>query len=147
MFHQANLRVTDVSTTTINGVTKQRSLLQMWVETIVGQFTTLVNWPMITKKHDDLATVFKNRMIKDQCNPTIRLLFTTTYGSTSITGFVVDAIGSTCSVPIPVTLPGGTVTSLQGSTTEQIGSDPLTLWVTLSGSAKTFTLSSPIPLW
>src|ERR1700737_77874 len=67
MFHQANLRVTDVSTSTINGVTKQRSLLQMWVESIVTEFNSLVNWPMITKSHDQLATIFKNRMTKDQC--------------------------------------------------------------------------------
>jgi hypothetical protein len=146
MFHQANLRVTDVHSTTINGVTKQRSLLQMWVETIVSQFTALVDWPMITKKHDDLAAIFMARMTKDLCNPTTRLLLQTAGGKTTITGFVVDANGSMCSVPIPVTLPAGTVTSLQGSTMEKIGSDPLTLWVTLSGSAKTFTLTSPITL-
>lgn len=34
MFHQANLRVADVGPTTINGVTKPRSLYMMWAETI-----------------------------------------------------------------------------------------------------------------
>jgi hypothetical protein len=38
------------------------------------------------------------------------------------------------------------VTSLQGSTTEQIGSDPMTIWVTLSGAAKTFTLTAPVTI-
>ena len=146
MFHQANLRVTDVSNTTLNGVSNQRSLLQLWVESIVTEYTQLVNWPMITKPHDQLAAIFKNRMTKDQCNPAIRLLYTTTSGVTQITGFEVRATGNTCSVPIPVTLPGGSVTSLQSSTTEQIGNDPLTLWVPLTGSVKTFTLTNPITL-
>jgi hypothetical protein len=146
MFHQANLRVADVSTTTLNNVTKQRSLLQMWVESVVTEFNELVNWPMITKSHDQLAAIFTNRMVKDQCNPNVRLLYTTTAGVRSITGFEVSATGNTCSVPIPVTLRSGSVTSLQSSTTEQIGNDPLTIWVPLSGSAKTFTLTTSITL-
>ena len=144
MFHQDNLRVLDVNETTINGVTKQRSLIQMWVETVVTQFNACVNWPMITKKHDDLAEIFMNRMTKDQCNPTTRLVYSS--DGTQIIGFQVDATGSTCSVPIPVTIPSGTVTSLQGSTTEQIGNDPLTLWVTLSGGSMAFQLTTPISL-
>lgn len=146
MFHQANLRVTDVSNTTINGITKQRSLLQMWMESVVSEFNGLVTWPMITKSHDQLATVFMNRMLKDQCSPKVRLLYTTSGGVTKITGFQVTATSNICSAPIPVTLPGGSVTSLQSSTTEQIGSDPVTLWIPLKGSAKTFTLTNPIVL-
>jgi len=144
MFHQANLRVTDVSSTTINGVTKQRSLLQMWVETIVNRFTSLTTWPLITLKQDDLVTVFMDRMTKDQCQPKLRNIYSATNTTMKITGFEVSASGNQCSVPIPVTIPGGTVTSLQGSTTEQVGNDPLTLWVPLSGAAKTFQLSIPL---
>jgi hypothetical protein len=36
------------------------------------------------------------------------------------------------------------VTDLAGSTTEQVGEDPLTVWVTLSGASKTFTLTNPV---
>jgi hypothetical protein len=146
MFHQANLRVTDVSNTTIDGITNQRSLLQMWVESIVAEFNSLVTWPMLTKPHDQLATAFKNRMTKDQCNPKVRLLYTTAANLTKITGFQVTATGNKCAAPIPVTLPAGSVTSLQSSTTEQVGSDPLTLWIPLTGAAKTFTLTNPIML-
>jgi hypothetical protein len=146
MFHQINLRVTDVATTTLNGVTKQRSLYQLWAEAMGAKLTSLVNWPLVSVKNDDLITVFYERMIKDQCNPTTQLLFTTNGNTTQITGFVVGANGNTCSTPIPVTVPSGTVTNLQGSTTEQLGNDPLTIWVTLSGSPKTFTLTSPITL-
>jgi hypothetical protein len=35
---------------------------------------------------------------------------------------------------------------VQGATKEQLGSDPLTLWVTLSGKPVSFTLTTPIPL-
>ena len=146
MFHQINLRVADVLTTTINGVTKQRSLYMMWAETIATRFVSLCDWPLINLKEDDLITVYQQRMAKDMCNPTTKLIFSTTGNSTQITGFVVGADGNTCSSPIPVTLPGGMVTDLQGATTEQVGNDPLTLWVTLSGSPLTFTLTQPISL-
>ena len=56
MFHQANLRQTDVDTLTINGLSGQYSLLQMWVESILNEFTQYVNWPIITKKHDDVRS-------------------------------------------------------------------------------------------
>jgi hypothetical protein len=146
MFHQANLRVADVDTTTINGVTKQRSLYQMWAETIGPTLTSLVNWPLIAIKEDDLVNVFTARMAKDNCNPTTQLIYAHSGNTTTVTGFIVGATGNTCPQPIPVTLPGGNVTSLQGSTVEQVGNDPMTLWVTLSGAAKTFTLTAPITL-
>lgn len=146
MFHQANLRVADVATTTINGVTKQRSLYQMWAETIGPAFVAMANWPLVQVKNDDMIQVFLERMAKDQCNPTTQLTFEKSGNTTQIVGFTVDATGHTCSVPIPVTVPAGTVTALQGSTTEMIGNDPLTIWVTLSGAPKSFTLTSPITL-
>ena len=41
MFHQANLRQTDVASSTINGVTAKRSLLQMWTQTVVDEMVRL----------------------------------------------------------------------------------------------------------
>src|SRR5580704_15241651 len=146
MFHQINLRVADVATTTINCVTKQRSFYQMWAETIGPGFTKMTNWPLVQVTNDQLITVYWQRMLKDQCNPNTKLIFSKSGTTTTITGFTVGATGNTCSVPIPVTLPSGTVTSLQGATTEQIGNDPLTIWVTLSGQPVTYTLTTPITL-
>jgi len=143
MFHQINLRVADVLPTTINGVTKQRSLYQMWAETIGPEITSLVNWPLIALKIDDLVQVYIDRMTKDNCNPTTQLLYA---NATTITGFTVGADGNTCPVPIPVTIPSGNVTDLLGSPVEQVGNDPMTIWVTLTGSPKTFTLTEPISL-
>jgi hypothetical protein len=55
MFHQANLRQTDVQPITINGVTAKISIFQAWVETQVQEFVRLVNWPMVTQKHADVS--------------------------------------------------------------------------------------------
>lgn len=63
----------------------------------------------------------------------------------TITGVTVSCKANTCSVPIPVTFPG-TVVNQQGATVEQIGSDPLTLWVTMPGTPVDFTLTKPIML-
>jgi hypothetical protein len=55
MFHQANLRQTDVTPITINGVTSKISIFQAWVEVQVQEFVRLVNWPLVTLKHDDVS--------------------------------------------------------------------------------------------
>ena len=144
-FQQANLRVHDVDRTTINGIRKRRSLLQLWVESIVAEFNSLVDWPMISKTHDEIAIAFRHRMIRDQCNPTTRLIYTDGgHGRMQIAGIQVGAKGYSCPVPIPITIPRGFVTDLQGSRMEKIGHDPLTLWVTLEGEEKTFTLTEPL---
>jgi hypothetical protein len=141
MFHQANLNYVTAGTTTINGVTAQLSMFQVWVEVITQEMTRLVQWPIISLKHDDMATTFANRMARDACAP--NLSYTTS--GTTITAVTVTTIGNTCPVVIPVTVPGK-VTSTQGFTTEQIGSDPLTIWVSMKGSPVTFTLSTPVSL-
>ena len=41
MFHQANMRVSDVPTTTVNGKTGQFSLLMTWLEVVVTEMTRL----------------------------------------------------------------------------------------------------------
>lgn len=41
MFHQANMRVSDVPATTINGKSGQYSLLMTWLEVVVTEMTRL----------------------------------------------------------------------------------------------------------
>jgi hypothetical protein len=142
MFHQANLNYVTAGNTIINGVSSKLSMFQVWVEVITQEMIRLVKWPMISMKHDDIATAFANRMARDACAP--NLSYTTS--GTTITGVTVTTSGgNTCSVVIPVTVPGK-VTSTQGFTTEQIGSDPLTIWVQMAGKPITFTLSAAVPL-
>ena len=141
MFHQANLRNADVDTITINGVSAKYSIFQAWVETQVQEFVRLADWPLVTLKHADMSAAFLARFNRDKCG--YALSYTT--ANQKITAVTVSATGNTCSEPIPVTFPVAP-TSTHGFTTEQLGSDPLTVWVQLSGSPVTFTLSSPIDL-
>lgn len=55
MFHQPNIRSTDVSKVMINDKMQKLSLLQMWVEVIAAEITRLVTWPIITLKHDHVS--------------------------------------------------------------------------------------------
>ncbi|OJJ99291.1 hypothetical protein ASPACDRAFT_30018 [Aspergillus aculeatus ATCC 16872] len=141
MFHQANLRNADVDPITINGVSAQYSIFQAWVETVVQEFVRLVDWPIVTLKHQDMSAGFLARFNRDKCGYALSYAI----ANKQITAVTVSATGNTCSEPVPVTFPVAP-TSTQGFTTEQVGSDPLTVWVELSGSPVTFTLSTPIAL-
>lgn len=78
-------------------------------------------------------------MARDACN------YGLTYSSTDsrINSVTVSANGNSCGSPIPVTFPSPP-TSTAGFRTEQVGNDPLTVWVNLAGQPVTFQLSSPI---
>jgi len=141
MFHQANLRYTDMNPTVVNGSSQKLSLFQIWVETIVNEITRLVNWPMISLKHDDIALKFMDRMTRDQCSPKMSWV---TDGST-ITGVTITANNNRCTAKIPLSMPGS-VTSTAGATLEKVGNDPSTYWVTMAGNSRSYTLSSPIPV-
>lgn len=68
MFHQANLRQSDREEIVINGVSAQLSIFQAWVETVVQEFVRLVDWPIITLKHDDVCI---SRLLKNQSPETL----------------------------------------------------------------------------
>jgi hypothetical protein len=143
MFHQANMRASDMPTVTIGSQTGKFGLLQQWVETVLQEMTRLTTWPIITIKHDDAAVQFTNRMARDKCAPNLAYIYSA--DGKSITGVTVTATGNTCSVQIPVTFPGpATSSSTVGVTREKVGSDPLTIWIKLSGAPVTYTLTTPI---
>jgi len=148
MFHQANLRQSDVANTVVNGASQKLSLIQIWVETVAIEMTRLVTWPLITLKHDDLAVQFINRETRDKCSPNLKYNLDTT--GNKIISVTVTTNGNTCGTTIPVTFPGpvtGTSLSDGGNPTkEQVGSDPITYWVPMNGSARTYTLSTPVNL-
>jgi hypothetical protein len=139
MFHQANLRSQGLAAIPVNGVSRQISIFQAWVEIVVAEFTRLVNWPMITVKQSDLAQAFLDRQTRDGCVPKL----TWAKSGSTITGLTVSATSNSCSVPIPVTVPAP-VSGASSARLEQVGSDPQTYWVTLSGSPQTFTFTTPI---
>ena len=65
MFHQANLRQTDVPSSTVGNQSGKFSLLQIWVETVMQEMMRLTNWPILTSKHDDMAKLFTQRMARE----------------------------------------------------------------------------------
>ncbi|KAH9880683.1 hypothetical protein IAQ61_000977 [Plenodomus lingam] len=144
MFHQANMRVNDVPATTINGVRGQYSLLMSWVEVITAEMMKYTTWPFKTLKHDDIAQQFVNRQVRDLCRPS--MTWTTSADGARIESVnVYTAGGNQCATPIPITIPCN-VDSTTGATMEQLGSDPLTLWVTMSGASRLYKLSKAITL-
>jgi hypothetical protein len=56
---------------------------------------------------------------------------------------VYTAGGNKCDTAIPLTVPGA-VSSTTGATKEQLGSDPLTLWVTMSGASRQYKFSEAL---
>jgi hypothetical protein len=91
-----------------------------------------------------MSASFAARMARDSCAYKLTWL----QSGTSITGVQVTANGNTCVSPIPVTFPTTNKPSSTpaGATTEQRGNDPYTVWVKLTGSPVTMTLSTPIAL-
>ncbi|KAH8693314.1 hypothetical protein GQ44DRAFT_832799, partial [Phaeosphaeriaceae sp. PMI808] len=136
MFHQANMRVHDVPSTTVGNKQGQFSLLMTWVETIVTELLKYTTWPIKSLKHDDLAQAFLNRQARDLCMPS--MTWTTSVNGDSIEAVdLYTTIGNTCSTPIPITVPTD-IFSGAGATNEQLGSDPLTLWVNIAGAPRNY---------
>lgn len=145
MFHQANMRVADVPTTTVNGVSQKYSLLMTWVETVAQEMARLTTWPLITLKHDDLAQAWIARQTRDVCHPSLTYILSD--DRKAITGVTLDAADQNCPTALPVTFPrtARVQTGASGSSrTEQVGKDPLTIWYNLDGESVNFTLSSSI---
>jgi hypothetical protein len=102
-------------------------------------------FPIITLKHDDIAKAVIARKTRDECFP--NLTYTLSDDRKSITSVTVNAANASCGTAIPVTVPGSVgVASAAGATKEQVGKDPLTLWVTLGGGARTYHLGKELAL-
>ncbi|EEU43436.1 uncharacterized protein NECHADRAFT_45195, partial [Fusarium vanettenii 77-13-4] len=142
MFHQANMRQVDMETITIGDQTGKMSLIMSWVETITQELYRLTDWPIVSLKHDDIAQYFLDRKTLDDCKPQLSYGFSD--DGKTIESVTVTADGNSCSVPVPVTVPGGASASGGSSSSDTLGSEPTIEWVTLSGSPVTLTLSQPL---
>ncbi|CAN8096939.1 unnamed protein product [Discula destructiva] len=142
MFHQANMRAGDTGIAkTAAREYNNLSLLQIWVEELVDEMTRLVNWPILTLKQDDLGRAFVARRQRDQCAPALTVNYSA--DGASVVGATVSAANANCQVEIPVSFPGP-VRDAKGARAEQIGNDPLTLWVKPGGGSVTFELTTPV---
>lgn len=144
MFHQANMRAGDTGVVrTAAAEYSNLSMLQIWVEELVDEMTRLVSWPIRTLKQDDLARAFVARRQRDECGPALTVNYSA--DGKSVVGATVSAASVDCQVEIPVSFPGP-VKDAMGARSEQLGSDPLTLWVTPAGASVTFELTTPVAL-
>jgi len=125
-FHQANLRNADI---------KEHSLLQQWTDAIVEKYNSYVNWPMISLKLDDLAKTFTDRKEIEDCHASYYLITS----DNTITGISVSATKK-CTVPITVPFE---VEYNSKFRYEQVGNDPLTIWVPLNNSKETIVFKKP----
>ncbi|KAJ3212428.1 hypothetical protein HDU82_001715 [Entophlyctis luteolus] len=142
MFHQANLRNSDMPSVTAGSAVGKLGLMQQWVENVYGNFTQIVNWPIITIKQDDLTQKFINRQIYETAGVTVMELFAISASSVMLNGFTVSA-NTSCIAPI--TLPRGVAASNvnlpASATTEQIGIDSLTIWVHITANSAPISIS------
>ncbi|EGY15901.1 hypothetical protein VD0002_g5441 [Verticillium dahliae] len=141
MFHQANMRQIDMPSITVGSQTGKMSLIMSWVETITQEMGRLTNWPITSLKHDDIGKSFSDRMALDQCEPKLSYSYS---NGTTISSVTVSAKGNSCRVPVPVTIPAGTVTSSGAVKADQVGSEPPIQWVTLNGSPVTLNLGQTV---
>ncbi|KAH7239535.1 hypothetical protein BKA59DRAFT_503322 [Fusarium tricinctum] len=144
MFHQANMRVADMPERTVGNYTAKMSLVTTWVETVTQELMRLTNWPITSIKHDEIAQFFLDRKTLDACNPQLSYGFSA--DRKSITYVTLSADNNSCSVPVPITIPGGASVSGAVSQVDTLGSEPTIQWVKLTGSPVKLTLKSGITL-
>ena len=130
-FHQANIRY----------YPKEgkygESLLEDWTRSVVNLYTKYVDWPLISLKIEKHAETYHERAKLETCGHETKFIIK----NNLITGISVSASSGDCKVPI--TVPGGVNKSSlpAGATLEQVGKDPLTVWIPLKkGETKSFQL-------
>jgi len=130
-FHQANIR----------HYPKEghfgESLLEDWTRSVVNLYTKYVDWPLISLKLDKQAETYIERAKLESCGPETKLILE----NNKIVSITISASVGDCSVPI--TVPGGVDESSlpDDAILEQIGKDPLTVWIPLKkGETKSFKL-------
>lgn len=96
MFHQGNLMHFPY---TKKGDTEPKdwSLLTLWMQTVVELYDRYMTLPFLDVKHDDLWTVYKNRMARDACG---------TQGTLSVVGGAVSQLSLSTSAQCEVGITG-----------------------------------------
>jgi hypothetical protein len=129
MFHESNLRNADFPEITMNGASGHYGLLQQWVERIIEEITKYVDWPIISLKMDDLAKTYIKRMDRIRCNPEYKININ---DSTHVIESVDIISSGDCEIPLFV-CKTGEIDSTTVDSIEQIGNDPKTAWIKLTG--------------
>jgi len=134
-FHQANLRHYE------KGKYLGESLLEDWTRAVVNEYTKYVDWPLISIKISKQADIYTDRADLEACGHQTKLIAE----NDKIVGVSVSASKGNCIVPVtvPTTVKKSSLPS--GATLEQVGKDPLTVWVPVKkGETKTFKFEKAI---
>lgn len=147
MFHQANLVIQKDGMPLDNAMGfwsagDKLSLTQAWVENIAMEMTRLTNWPILSLSQDAVAQVFLDRESRDNCAP--NLVYNYNDDGTQIVSATLSTSGNSCSVSVPVTVPGTATVSGGSATSDKTGSEPLILEVMMQGSEATISLGEGI---
>ncbi|OUM68759.1 Non-catalytic module family DOC2 [Piromyces sp. E2] len=128
-FHQANLRYYE------KGEFLGESLLEDWTRSVVNLYNQYVEWPLISIKISKQADVFIERAKLEACGSQTKLIVENDH----IVGVSVSATKGDCTVPITVPMGVNESTLPADATIEQVGKDPLTVWVPVKkGETKSF---------
>ncbi|OUM57546.1 hypothetical protein PIROE2DRAFT_17441 [Piromyces sp. E2] len=142
MFHEGNLRNEDFEESEINGVKGKFGLVQQWVEHMVVEIRKYMEWPLITKKMDDLGQSFVTRLGKNQCKPVYTM--TIEDDSLILKEITVSATTGSCTVPL-LAIRNTSFNQKSVDTVEQYGDEPETAWIEVSdASPKTVLFNQDI---
>lgn len=140
-FHQANLRYYESD----SGNKYGHSLLEDWTRAVVSLYKKYVNWPLISLKIDDIRTSYVDRLNLENCGQDTQLILDE--NTSTITGIQVKATSGSCKVPItiPYNIEVDKTSLPKKAVLEQVGSDPLTVWVDLEkGETQSIKFSKAI---
>jgi len=132
MFHEGNLRNDDFEEIEINGVKGKFGLVQQWVEHMVIEIRKYFEWPLITKKMDDLSESYVTRIEKEQCKP----VYTMNVNDKDLTikEIKVSATKGKCTVPL-LAIRNTEFNKKSVNSIEQYGNEPETAWINISDDA------------
>ncbi|ORX80163.1 hypothetical protein BCR32DRAFT_327792 [Anaeromyces robustus] len=126
MFHEGNLRNEDVPEIEINGVKGKFGLMQEWVEKMVVEIRKYLEWPLITKKMDDLAQTYILRINQKECEPKYTMVIDDK--TLKISEIKVSSTKGSCKVPL-FAIRDTQFEKSSVATIEQVGDEPPTAWI------------------
>jgi len=141
MFHEGNLRNEDAPEVDIEGVKGNFGIMQQWVERIVVEIKKYMDWPLITKKMDDLAETYKTKINQEKCMPKYTMVVDD--ATMNISEIKVSSTTGECEVPLFIVRDTGFEES-NVKNIEQIGNDPATAWISATTEPKSIKFTNDI---
>jgi len=141
MFHEGNLRNADVPEVKIEGVSGKFGLLQQWVERIVAEINKYMDWPLVSKKMDDLADTYILRLNQKKCQPQYTMVIDDS--SLNINEIKVASTTGECKVPL-FAIRNAEFDESTVKEVEQRGIDPATAWIEINNTPKSIKFTKDV---